>query len=279
MGFLFLSMNRFPLIISALLLSICSYAATVDTVTIYSNAMQKEYKCVVIKPSVVQNETIPLPVVYLLHGHGGWYANWVLRVPQLKEYADQYRLIIVCPDGGYNSWYFNSPVDASIRFETYISEEVPTYIDAHYPTIKDRKARAITGLSMGGHGGLFLGFRHATTFGACGSMSGGVDLRPFYNNWQLKEKLGDTISHAANWKNYSVTNVVEQAPAQPLSIIIDCGTEDFFYAVNHALHEKLLQLKIAHEYIERPGQHNWDYWGNAVKYQLLYFSNYFKSAK
>lgn len=279
MGFLFLSMNRFLLITSALLLSICSYAATVDTVAIYSNAMQKEYKCVVIKPSVVQNETIPLPVVYLLHGHGGWYANWVLRVPQLKEYADQYRLMIVCPDGGYNSWYLNSPVDASIRFETYISEEVPTFIDAHYPTIKDRKARAITGLSMGGHGGLFLGFRHATVFGACGSMSGGVDLRPFYNNWQLKEKLGDTLSHAANWKNYSVTNVVEQAPAQHLSIIIDCGTEDFFYAVNHALHEKLLQLKIAHEYIERPGQHNWDYWENAVKYQLLYFSNYFKSTK
>lgn len=279
MGFLLLSMNRFLLIISALLLSICSYAATVDTVAIYSNTMQKEYKCVVIKPSVVQNETIPLPVVYLLHGHGGWYANWVLRVPQLKEYADQYRLMIVCPDGGYNSWYLNSPVDASIRFETYISEEVPTYIDAHYPTIKDRKARAITGLSMGGHGGLFLGFRHAAVFGACGSMSGGVDLRPFYNNWQLKEKLGDTISHAPNWKNYSVTNVVEQAPAQPLSIIIDCGTEDFFYAVNHALHEKLLQLKIAHEYIERPGQHNWDYWENAVKYQLLYFSSYFKSAR
>lgn len=279
MGFLFLSMNRFLLITSALLLSICSYAATVDTVAVYSNAMQKEYKCVVIKPSVVQNETVPLPVVYLLHGHGGWYANWVLRVPQLKEYADQYRLMIVCPDGGYNSWYLNSPVDASIRFETYISEEVPAYIDAHYPTIKDRKARAITGLSMGGHGGLFLGFRHAAVFGACGSMSGGVDLRPFYNNWQLKEKLGDTISHAANWKNYSVTNVVEQTPAQPLSIIIDCGTEDFFYAVNHALHEKLLQLKIAHEYIERPGQHNWDYWENAVKYQLLYFSSYFKSAK
>ena len=72
-----------------------------DTVTIYSNAMQKEYKCVVIQPTAMPDKNTPLPVVYLLHGHGGWYANWIIRVPQLKDYADQYQLMIVCPDGGY----------------------------------------------------------------------------------------------------------------------------------------------------------------------------------
>jgi S-formylglutathione hydrolase FrmB len=251
-------------------------AATVDTVTIYSKAMQKAYKCVVIKPTMVQDETIPLPVVYLLHGHGGWYANWIIRVPELKEYADRYKMVIVCPDGGYNSWYLDSPIDSSVRFETYISKEVPDYIDSHYATIKDRKARAITGLSMGGHGGLFLGFRQAATFGACGSMSGGVDLQPFSKNWQLKDKLGDTVNYADNWKSYSVVNIVEQYPKDSVAIIIDCGTEDFFYAVNHSLHEKMVTLKIPHEYTERPGKHEWSYWRNAVQYQLLFFSNYFR---
>lgn len=253
-----------------------SHAATVDTVSIYSNAMHKEFKCVVIKPTMVQDEIIPVPVVYLLHGHGGWYANWLLRIPELKSYADSYKLMIVCPDGGYNSWYLDSPVDSTVRFETYISKEVPEYIDAHYPTISDRKARAITGLSMGGHGGLYLGFRHADVFGACGSMSGGVDLRPFSKNWQLTEKLGDTLNHAHNWKNFSVITVVENKPNDSLAIIIDCGTEDFFYTVNNALHEKMVMLKIPHEYIERPGKHDWAYWSNAVQYQLLFFSNYFR---
>lgn len=252
------------------------YSATVDTVSIYSNAMNRPYKCVVIKPAVEQDETVPLPVVYLLHGYGGWYANWLLRVPELKDYADQYRMMIVCPDGGYGSWYINSPVDSNSKFETYIGEEVPAYIDAHYSTIKNRKGRAITGLSMGGHGGLFLGFRHIDAFGACGSMSGGVYLRPFPKNWELAKRLGDTLHHAANWENYSVLNVIDNKPAQPLAVIIDCGTADFFFAVNEALHQKMLTLKIPHDYITRPGAHDWNYWRNAVKYQLLFFKDYFQ---
>lgn len=259
-----------------LLFSLVINAATVDTVSIYSNAMQKEYKCVVIKPTMRQKEKMLLPVVYLLHGHSGWYANWIIRVKELKEYADQYQMLIVCPDGGYNSWYMDSPVDSTVRFETYISKEVPAYIEKHYPVIKDRKARAITGLSMGGHGGLFLGFRHADVFGACGSMSGGVDLQPFKKNWQLSQKIGDTINFAANWKNYSVITVIENYPKDSLNIIIDCGTEDFFFDVNKALHDKMLRLKIPHEYIERPGKHDWNYWRNAVQYQLLFFKNHFK---
>jgi S-formylglutathione hydrolase FrmB len=276
--FLFLKMMRKVFLATLLIFfAIDSSAATVDTVSIYSNAMQKDYKCVVIKPTGKKKENYP--VVYLLHGHSGWYANWLIRVPELKKYADEYKLIIVCPDGGYNSWYLDSPLDSTVRFETYVGKEVPDYIDNHYSTIKDRKARAITGLSMGGHGGLFIGFRHADFFGACGSMSGGVDLRPFPRNWQLKEKLGDTLTYADNWKNYSVITLIDKKPADSLKIIIDCGTEDFFYTVNHTLHEKMVALKITHDYIERPGKHDWAYWSNAVQYQLLYFSNYFKSKK
>jgi enterochelin esterase-like enzyme len=37
-----------------------------------------------------------------------------------------------------------------------------------------------------------------------------------------------------------------------------------------------LERNIKHEYIERPGVHNWDYWQNAIQYQLLYFNNFFK---
>lgn len=247
------------------------HAADADTVTIHSNAMKKDLKCVVIRPQVPG----PLPVVYLLHGYSGNYSNWIMKVPELKKMADEFMLMIVCPDGHYSSWYFDSPVDSSMRYETFVSKEVPAYIDAHYPTIKDRRGRAITGLSMGGHGGLFLGFRHAATFGACGSMSGGVELYTSRNKYDIIKRLGDTLTHADNWKKYSVINVIESYPADSLAIIIDCGTEDFFYGINHRLHEKMLQLKIPHDYIERPGKHDWIYWANAVKYQLLFFRNYF----
>ena len=252
------------------------HAARVDTVAIYSKTMWETFACVVIQPESNKKSKVKrYPVVYLLHGYSGKYSNWITKVPELKKYADDYNIIIVCPDGGYSSWYFDSPVDSTMRYETYISKEVPEYIDAHYPTIKDRKARAITGLSMGGHGGLFIGLRHADMFGACGSMSGGVDLNASRNKFDIIKRIGDTLSHAENWTQYSVINVIEKYPTDSLGIIIDCGTEDFFYDINHALHEKMLRLKIPHDYIERPGKHDWNYWSNAVKYQLLFFRDYF----
>jgi len=274
-------MRILTLLLFALFLQLSGQAAIVDTVSIPSKAMGKTFKCVVIMPDNYAKDTDKskhYPVVYLLHGYGGWYSNYVTRLPEIVKYADQFQFIIVTPEGK-DSWYLDSPVDDSMKFETYVGTEIPAWIDTHYTTISDRKGRAITGLSMGGHGGLYLGWRHADLFGACGSMSGGVYLRPFPKNWQLMKRLGDTLSKAENWEKYSVLNVIEEKPKDSLAIIIDCGTEDFFYDVNNRLHAKMEKLKIPHDYITRPGAHNWDYWRNALQYQFLFFSNYFNSRK
>src|SRR4026207_2027803 len=98
-------------IFSCCLLNIC-YAASVDTISIYSAAMKKSSKCVVITPDSYKKNKNGYPVVYLLHGHSGDYSNWIKKVPAIKQYVDRYQLIIVCPDGHYSSWYFDSPVDS-----------------------------------------------------------------------------------------------------------------------------------------------------------------------
>jgi hypothetical protein len=61
-----------------------------------------------------------------------------------------------------------------------------------------------------------------------------------------------------------------------VKILIDCGTEDMFYDINCALHEQLAFRRIPHDFISRPGNHNWPYWTNSVKYHLLFFDTYFK---
>ena len=151
-------------------------AASVDTVLIRSETMNKAFKAVVIKPDTYKKNKQGFPVVYLLHGYDGDYSNWIKRVPEIKNLSDKYQVIIVCPDGHVSSWYFDSPIDSTMKYETYIGKEVPTFIDKHFKIIKDRRARAITGLSMGGHGALFIAWRNAKTFGATGSMSGVADI-------------------------------------------------------------------------------------------------------
>lgn len=238
--------------------------------------MQKKIKCVVIKPDSYKKKKNRFPTVYLLHGYGGWYSNWIIRVPELKDYADEFEILIVCPDGDKASWYFDSPVKESMKYETHISKEVPHFIDSVYRTNADKKQRAITGLSMGGHGALFIAWRNPGIFAAAGSMSGGVDLNDSKNKYEIVKVLGDTMSFADNWKRYSVLNMVENKPADSLALIIDDGIEDIFINGNRKLHQKLLALKIPHEYIERPGKHNWDYWRYAVHIQLMFFKKFFE---
>lgn len=240
--------------------------------------MHKQVKCVVITPSNYQGTTRRFPVVYLLHGAGGSYNNWVKRVPDLQQLADQNELMIVCPDGLVTSWYFDSPVDSAMRYETNVGTEIPDYIDGNFRTIADRKARAITGLSMGGHGGLFLAFRHAERFGACGSMSGALDVSRITQGYDMQKRLGDTIQNKRYYQDWSVMKVIEKYPADSLAIIIDCGTEDRIFLMSKFTHEKMMNLKIPHDYIERPGKHDWDYWNKAVRYQLLFFKEYFNKA-
>jgi S-formylglutathione hydrolase FrmB len=268
-------MKRITIVGIICVFSLAGIAATVDTVVVASNAMHKSINCVIIKPAGYKKKSDHFPVVYLLHGYSGKYSDWIIKVPALKELADENKMIIVCPDGGFSSWYFDSPVDSSYKYETYVATEIVNFIDKNYRTIADKAHRAITGLSMGGHGGLFLGLRHADVFGAAGAMSGGVDLSESRNRFQIIKRIGDTTVNAKNWHDYSVVNVIENYSNTPLKIIVDCGVNDFFINGNRLLHKKMMDLKIPHDYIERPGEHNWNYWSNAVGFQLYYFRKFF----
>jgi len=256
--------------------SAISMASSVDTIKTYSTCMRKEIKAVVIKPDGYKKGK-KFPVTYLLHGFSGNYSDWVKKVPAIQSLVDQYKVIIVCPDGDYSSWYLDSPVDSTDKYETYIGKELISFVDSHYKTIKNPTGRAITGLSMGGHGALSLAIRHQDIFGAAGSMSGCVDLRPFKENWNIRDRIGTFAQNPANWEAFSVINMASLIKPNTLALIFDCGTSDFFNGVNEDFHKKLMTLNIPHDYSSRPGGHTWEYWSNSIQYHMLYFSNYFKA--
>lgn len=250
------------------------HTATVDTITTRSIVMEKEIKAIVVLPDTYDGKK-NYPVVYTLHGYSDNYKAWVTKSSVYKSLADTYQVILVSPDGK-NSWYWDSPVNADSQYETYIVKELVSQIDRRYKTITNPKGRAITGLSMGGHGALYLAIKHQDVFGIAGSMSGGVDIRPFPNNWSMKKQLGSYEQNKQRWENNTVINMVGQIKPGSLKLIIDCGVDDFFYEVNVNLHNKLLANKIPHDFISRPGGHTWEYWNNAINYQVLFMYLCFK---
>lgn len=264
------------LILAYLFILIFRMSAQVAEKDIYSTKMRRYIKTVVILPKGYNADLDKkYPVVYLLNGYGGNHLTFINNVKKtLAEDATKLNMIFVCPDG-QNSWYWDSPIDPSFQFETFVSSELVNYIDINYKTKREANGRAITGFSMGGHGGLWLGINHPDIFGACGSMSGGVDIRPFPNNWDMKKRLGEYATNKRVWDKHTVINQLDKIKPNTLAIIFDCGTEDFFFQVNENLHAKMLEKKIPHDYTVRPGKHDGAYWNNALDYQLLFFYKFF----
>jgi S-formylglutathione hydrolase FrmB len=265
----------FLLGLSLLLGAAIAEAAVVDTVSIHSKSMHKETRCVVIVPAGA--ETQRLPVLYLLHGLGGDHQSWLRIKPELPQLADQLQMLIVCPNGGVRSWYLDSPIDSSFRYETYMIRELIPFIDSHFKTIATREGRAIAGLSMGGHGSLYLSIQHPDLFGAVASTSGSVDLFKKTFSWKYKEMiLGDTICCKDNWTRHSVMSISDRLRPGELSIHLDCGTEDDLYASNKRLHEKWAAAGIEHTYLEGPGKHDAAYWNKSIDPILAFVHRFFE---
>jgi S-formylglutathione hydrolase FrmB len=280
---------RYALFTSLLSLPIFSFAAKVDTLDIPSAAMNKKLRAGVVLPNAYAKSKANFPVLYLLHGGGGKFSDWLAKTPDkllLHNLADQYNLIIVTPEGESLGGYLDSPVQRDNLFERYITKEVIEKIDNTYRTIRDRKGRVITGLSMGGHGALYLSGRHPDLYCAAGSMSGALDLNSVH--WRITPEFAKQITpgferilgpkgatpdlYAAN----SVVNMTDKLKANGLPLIIDCGVDDFLIEPNREVHQRLVYNQTPHDYTEHPGGHTWDYWENSLPHHVLFFSKVLK---
>ncbi len=263
---------RSLLVVVLLFLQSSLMAGKVDTLSLYSPAMKKDMKFIVVQP-VTKAPEKGFPVLYLLHGMGGSYNLWITKVPELQAAADRYNCLIVCPDGGRTTLYFNNPLDSSYRFESHFIRELIPYIDKKYPTAKDRRFRAVAGLSMGGFGALFMASHYPELFAAAGSMSGALMVDPIAKSIIARagDKSVDTSCCQINWDKLKEFNAGDTTLKETIALTLECGTDDYLLMANRSANRRLTEMKIAHDYTERPGRHNWEYWQNAIDYQLLFF--------
>lgn len=268
------------------LISLC---ARVDTLDVPSASMNRTLRAAVVLPeryvTAKKRDKQPFPVLYLLHGGSGGFRDWLTKTPDkqlLHRLADQHNLIIVTPDGDPTSYYFDSPLVKTSQFETFISKELIDKIDNTYRTIRDRKGRFIAGLSMGGHGAMFISARHPDLYAAAGSMSGVMNVNTA--TWKvpadfatarrenLARLLGPPKEGDTPYPGYTMVTLADRLKANGMPIILDIGVDDFLIEGNRDLHRQLVANQTPHDYTERPGGHTWAYWQNALPYQVLFFS-------
>ena len=208
------------------------------------------------------------PVLYLLHGYSDDASGWTavgranVILDNLIAQGKAKPMIVVMPLGygtmdflrlAWDAWNHTELRDANFKkFTDALLTEVMPRVEGEYRVTKDRNARAIAGLSMGGSESLLTGLNHLGTFSWIGAFSSGGIPEDF-------EKDFPALDAKAN---------------QQLHLLwIACGTEDHLITVNRNLREWLKTKGVNHTDIETPGMHTWMVWRrNLAEFAQLIFS-------
>jgi len=222
-------------------------------------------------------KTTRYPVLYLLHGLTGHYSDWTSR-SNVADYARQYRMIVVTPEGN-DGWYTDNASVTTDKYESYILKELIPDVQQRYRTIEARYGRSIAGLSMGGYGAIKFGLKAPTTFAFAASMSGAFAIT------RVAEKdlgqLGPVLMKlygpmgSDTRKANDIFDIVENLSAAHLAALpyfyFDCGTEDplpTIFTSNRDLAKLMVDKKIPHEFRQLPGDHSWAYWDQQITHVL-----------
>jgi enterochelin esterase-like enzyme len=211
------------------------------------------------------------PVLYMLHGLGGSEHDWerlglFTTATSLIQSGEIQPMIIVTPAGESGYWVdhaANGP-----RFGSYVSTDLVETIDGEYRTQADRSARAIGGMSMGGHGALQLALNNPGEFAVVGAHS--VALRryeqafPYYGDRRYFESH-DPVSLCAR-----------NAPlVRNFTIWIDIGRDDVWFPSARAFEAQLTNAGIPHEWHANEGGHDAAYWSSHLSDYLHFYDRAF----
>ena len=137
---------------------------------------------VYLPPSYAREERRRYPLLMVLTGYASSNASLLNFKPWEPNFLERYErllgqgcaeAIVVLPDcftrlGG--SQFLDS--SGTGRYQSYLADDVLTFVDQRYRTLARREARAIVGKSSGGFGALRMGMDRPERFAVLGSHSG-----------------------------------------------------------------------------------------------------------
>lgn len=208
------------------------------------------------------------PVFYLLHGYSDYADGWTaigkahVILDNLIAQGKVKPMIVVMPLG-YGTpeilalgW--QGPKEPSAwrrnmdRFRENLLTEVMPRVESSYRVSRDRKDRAIAGLSMGGGESILTGLNNIDKFAWVGSFSGSLLAEPTESDFPA----------------------FTQAEAAKLKLLwIACGTEDELIQRNRGFKNWLKARNVTFTDLEIPqAAHTWMVWRrNLIEFSQLLF--------
>jgi S-formylglutathione hydrolase FrmB len=153
-----------------------------------------------------------------------------------------------------------------IDYEKWIVEDVIALTKESYRETSSKSPIFIAGLSMGGYGALRLGAKYPNVFKAFSGLSSVTMYKSLAQFLEHKEELDQQVIKPEDVLEILVQNKESLAPFR-----FDCGENDSLFDDNLALHHKLLENQIPHQFHKYAGEHSWEYWKTNIRETLLFF--------
>jgi S-formylglutathione hydrolase FrmB len=245
--------------------------------------------CIVLPPSFDADKARTFPVLYFFHGLGDneqFFVHsgaWNL-LEDMRDKGELKDFLIATPDA--RSTFYIDARDGKERYEGFLLQEFFPYVEKHYRVAAGRANRAVSGISMGGYGALYLAFRHPQLFSSVSAHSAAlIEKLPTFLAGALPNSprarvLGDAFGNPPDpvfWQAHNPIVIARTANLAHLSIYFDCGDRDDFgfEAGAIALDKVLASRQIPHEFHIYPGRHDASYFAEHLPASLEFHSRHF----
>ena len=215
------------------------------------------------------------PVIYVLHGGAEESTMW-MRMGRIEEYSKQYNFISVSINGMSSSY---SDMKHGYKIFTFLTEELPAFVEGVFPASSRREDRYIAGFSMGGQGALKAAFRCPEKYAAAMPLCGARDIVQLFQKWESMENGPDlTAARDAlgpiNELRGSDSDLVFLARkatnynGHRPRLLIACALNDYAAELTEEYHELLEEIGLEHTYYKAPGIHDYYFVDHALKWAL-----------
>ena len=245
------------------------------TVDLFSDALEVATSVTVVWPQVTEHQVGVAgrvtggresadgpPVLYLLHGRTDDHSAWT-RNTTVERHAVTAGIAVVMPSSGRS---FSTDEVHGDRYWSYLSEELPAFVESTFRVSTRREDTFVAGLSMGGYGALKWALREPARFAAAATMSGALDVAALLEDPERGAELVDRVFGPEVAAENDLFWLLAGADAAALPRLhVSCGTED--HLVDHSRRfVALARERGADVTVDlRPGEHEWGFWDTEIR--------------